>query len=161
MMTIPQYLNKVHSLCSAPTTIEYFNAVELENCMLKIPLDQNEDYFLQPILFQKKADESLSINTELVRQMASCLGLVFIAEEEKEGNVCFANSGELRPEFKQAFTEVELLAYHYTLLHSRRYREANKAFLKDAQLRILIPPNADFFWKLVQIGKDLFRREGP
>lgn len=159
MITIPEYLNRITNSFSGSSVMEYSSVVELEKLLLKIPLDDNGDFFVQPILFQKRADGSLLLNPKVVEQLTSGLGLLFITEKEKEGNVCLANSGELRPEFKQAFTTVELLAYHYALLHSLRYREANKALFSDTDIRILMPPNADFFWKLVQIGSNLFRKE--
>jgi hypothetical protein len=158
-MTISQYLNTIHHLCSIGTVGEHFNGDELENLILKIHWDDNESYFIPHTLLQKRTDEFLMLNPELVQQLAKSLGLIFISEEDKEGNVCFVNSAELRPEFKQGFTAMELLAYQYALLHSQSYREANNSFLMNGDLRVLIPPNADFFWKLVQIGSDWFRKE--
>jgi len=59
---------------------------------------------------------------------------------ELRGNVCFAHSPELRPEYREIFTLADLTGYLYGLV-----REPSK--------RELYPHDADQFWKLVEIRK--------
>ena len=107
-----------------------------------------------------------NLNPEIVKQIADSLGLTFTNEKETEGEVCFANSNELRPEFRQSFAPIDLLDYIYAVLHSPTYREKYKEFLKidfprvpypcrDAINRVCTKEEIDNFWQLVKLGGDL------
>lgn len=96
-----------------------------------------------------------NLNPEIVKQIADGLGLTFTNEKETESNVCFANSDELRPEFKQSFAPIDLLDYIYAVLHSPTYREKYKEFLKIDFPRIPAPQDPGKFWKLVKLGSQL------
>lgn len=150
-MRIQQYLNKINVLCIAESIIEHSDNVELENLIAKNLLSINEIYFTLDTLFQKSADKSIAINFEIVNQIANRLVLIFINEKEKDTNVCFANSDELRSEFRQSFTSIDLLDYSYAILHSSIFK---KGLNNDSQ-KIPIPLDSNVFWKLVQIGSDL------
>ncbi|MGI8637364.1 MAG: type ISP restriction/modification enzyme [Segetibacter sp.] len=67
----------------------------------------------------------------------------------------FANSAEVRPEYKLTFAPIDLLDYIYAVLHSPTYREKYKEFLKIDFPRIPFPKDAKFFWQLVQLGGEL------
>ncbi|MBC7523030.1 MAG: N-6 DNA methylase [Flavobacterium sp.] len=96
-----------------------------------------------------------NLNTVIVKQIADGLGMTFTNEKEIESNVCFANSDEVRPEFKQSFAPIDLLDYIYAVLHSPTYREKYKEFLKIDFPRVPLPTDADQFWKLVALGDEL------
>lgn len=96
-----------------------------------------------------------NLNPEIVKQIAEGLGLTFTNEKETEGEVCFANSNEVRPEFKPSFAPIDLLDYIYAVLHSPTYREKYKEFLKIDFPRVPYPNNAVTFWKLVALGGEL------
>lgn len=96
-----------------------------------------------------------NINPEIVKQIADGLGLTFTNEKETEGKVCFANSKELRPEFKQSFAPIDLLDYIYAVLHSPSYREKYKEFLKIDFPRVPYPTDSQTFWQLVALGGEL------
>ncbi|MFB9109845.1 hypothetical protein [Flavobacterium gyeonganense] len=68
---------------------------------------------------------------------------MLFSSEKEAGNVCFANSIELRPEFRQNFTAVELLDYVYAFAHSSFYKKSKK---------ITMTSEADIFWKMVKIA---------
>lgn len=96
-----------------------------------------------------------NLNPEIVKQIAAGLGLTFTNEKETESEVCFANSKELRPEFKQSFAPIDLLDYIYAVLHSPSYREKYKEFLKIDFPRVPYPTDAQTFWQLVALGGEL------
>jgi very-short-patch-repair endonuclease len=91
----------------------------------------------------------------IVEQIAVSLGLAFTNEKETAGNVCFANSEELRPEFIQSFAPIDLLDYIYEVLHSPTYREKYKEFLKIDFPHVPYPTDTHTFWKLVALGGKL------
>lgn len=96
-----------------------------------------------------------NLNPDIVKQIADGLGITFTNEKETASNVCFANSDEVRPEFKQSFAPIDLLDYIYAVLHSPTYREKYKEFLKIDFPRVPVPTDADKFWKLVNLGSEL------
>jgi predicted helicase len=96
-----------------------------------------------------------NLNAEIVKQIAAGLGLSFVNEKETEGNVCFANSNEVRTEFKQSFAPIDLLDYIYAVLHSPTYRSTYKEFLKIDFPRVPYPTDVETFWQLVKLGGEL------
>jgi len=153
-MTVKEYLEKIKFLC----TVENSNHTDLENLAMKISLDNNKSYFnLSDLEFtndQQKVDrEEIILNPEIINQVSECLGLQFINEKETEGNVCFINSNELRPEFRQNFTSIDLLDYCYAVLHSpiNEFSEINS-------VRIPITSDSSVFWELVNYGSELRKK---
>lgn len=84
---------------------------------------------------------------ELAEKISKGLGLLFINQTESEGNVCFGNSNELRAEFKETFTSVDLMNYEFAISHSEKY--------KDFISSDFVPNNREIFWELVALGKKL------
>lgn len=84
---------------------------------------------------------------ELAEKTSKALGLLFIDQNESESNVCFATSDELRPEFKETFTSVDLMHYEFAVLHSEKYKE----FITSD----LVPKERKIFWELVAFGLEL------
>ena len=95
-----------------------------------------------------------NLNPEIVNQIASQLSLTFTNEKEIpiEGEVCFINSTEVRPEFRLTFAPIDILDYIYAVLHSPTYREKYKEFLKIDFPRVPYPTDNTTFWKLVALG---------
>ena len=91
----------------------------------------------------------------LINQITQTLGLSFIPEQDTEGNVCFANSTELRDDYKMSFAPIDILDYIYAVLHSPTYRETYKEFLKIDFPRVPYPKDASTFWDLVKLGGEL------
>jgi len=77
---------------------------------------------------------------QLAQRLARHLGLAFIAEPD-DTNICFANDPSLRPEFRQSFTEEDLMNYLYALTTAQ---PTNTAYL---------PADTAEFWHLVALGK--------
>lgn len=146
-MTIQQYQDKIKALCIA----ENSGHTDLDNLAMKILLDNNKFYLnLSDLEFNDQQKED---SQEIINQIANCLGLLFTNEKETEGNVCFINSSELRPEFRQSFTSIDLLDYCYAVLHStiNEISEINS-------VRIPITSDSSIFWKLVNYGSELRKR---
>ncbi|QTV04784.1 type ISP restriction/modification enzyme [Faecalibacter bovis] len=81
-----------------------------------------------------------NLNTEIVNQIASKIGLTFTNEKETtEGT----------------FAPIDLLDYIYAVLHSPKYRETYKEFLKIDFPRVPYPTDQKQFWDLVALGKQI------
>jgi predicted helicase len=96
-----------------------------------------------------------NLNPEIVNEIAQKLNLTFTPEKETEGEVCLANSPEVRPEFRQTFAPIDILDYIYAVLHSPAYREKYKEFLKIDFPRVPYPTSPETFWQLVQLGSEI------
>ena len=96
-----------------------------------------------------------NLNLEIVNQIAKQLDLAFVPEKEPQGNVCMANSDEVRPEFKQNFAPIDILDYIYAVLHSPAYREKYKEFLKIDFPKIPYPKDGKTFWELAALGSQI------
>lgn len=59
------------------------------------------------------------------------------------------------PKEGNSFAPIDILDYIYAVLHSPAYREKYKEFLKIDFPRVPYPKDADTFWKLVEIGKEI------
>ncbi|WP_418604451.1 type ISP restriction/modification enzyme [Hwangdonia sp.] len=93
--------------------------------------------------------------TGIVNQIAKKLDLTFVPDKDSDGNVCFANSTELRDDYKTSFAPIDILDYNYAVLHSQNYREKYKEFLKIDYSKVPYPKNVDAFWELVKWGGQL------
>ncbi len=80
----------------------------------------------------------------VVQQITTGLGLTFTCENEAEGEVCFANTSGLRPEFKQTFTATDLLNYIYAVSHIPACYQKHQDLLKTK--------DAATFWAMVEAG---------
>jgi predicted helicase len=96
-----------------------------------------------------------NLNPEIVKQLAEKLGLSFVPEKEPEGNVCYINNPEVRPDFRTTFAPIDILDYIYAVLHSPAYREKYKEFLKIDFPRVPYPKDAATFWQLVALGGEI------
>lgn len=97
----------------------------------------------------------LGLNKDFAKEIEKEFGLEFSTEEPKEGEVCFAQSPELRDDFKIYFTSTNLLDYSYAAMHSSAYRKTYKKFSKINFSQIPHPKENGQFWKLVSLGKQL------
>ena len=143
-MTIKEYLNKIESLQSEKNTIVYSDNADLEFCIQKIKQNSVELSFTLDIFLKKQNSETTILNHEIIKLFENKLELLFL--EEESGNVCFANSDEVREEYRQSFKLIELLDYIYAFAHSSVFAVFQK---------IIIPSETELFWKLVKIGSSL------
>ena len=81
-----------------------------------------------------------NLNMDIVHELETRLGLTFTPEKENtEGT----------------FAPIDILDYIYGVLHSNKYRTKYKEFLKIDFPRIPYPVNADYFFKVAKLGKEL------
>src|SRR5690606_11791947 len=102
-----------------------------------------------------KITRTPNLDMKLVTEIAKGLGLTFTPEKEEGGAVCFAESEELMPAYRQSFAPIDLLDYIYAVLHSPSYRETYKEFLKIDFPRVPYPTDVEEFWRLVALGGEL------
>ncbi|MDP8568710.1 type ISP restriction/modification enzyme [Methylophilus aquaticus] len=113
-----------------------------------------------------KTTRTPNLNMQIVNTIAQGLGLTFTTE--KTSPVIPAKAGihvELKQNQKmdshfhgndeQTFAPIDLLDYIYAVLHSPRYRETYKEFLKIDFPRVPYPNNTETFWQLVALGSEL------
>ncbi|WP_247233573.1 type ISP restriction/modification enzyme [Telluribacter sp. SYSU D00476] len=111
------------------------------------------DLYLQSTIRKIIDDPELLDST--VQRVSEKLGISYISEKEPEGNVCFINSDEVRPEFRLSFSSTDLYDYLYAVLLSLPYpTQANEIDQTDVS-RIPMPKDSSSFWRLVQLGKQL------
>ncbi len=149
-MTIHQYLIKINLLQKGQSEKTIFDYSDLENLVLKISSNASENYFTIDSFLQKSDSKSITINSEIINQFSHYCSLIYLDEEEEGGNVCYADSNELRSEYRQSFILIDVLDYIYAFAHSSMYKETQK---------IVIPLGADSFWRLVKFGSSIRKTE--
>lgn len=113
---------------------------------------------MKPILFNsllEKAQKMSFFDKETISKIVDNLGLTFVYDSEFQGNVCYANSNELRSEFKEIVTPLDLLHYYYAILFSSKYNSIAIEFLKTNVPDSIFSIPKDVFLKLSQFGKEL------
>lgn len=81
-----------------------------------------------------------NLNAEIVNKIAKKLGLTFTTEKETTENT---------------FAPIDILDYIYAILHSPKYREKYKEFLKIDFPRVTYPKDKVTFWQLVKLGGEI------
>lgn len=87
-----------------------------------------------------KIDRTPNLNIEIVKQITDVLKLTFTNEKETT---------------KNTFAPIDILDYIYAVLHSPKYREKYKEFLKIDFPRVPYPKDTNTFWQLVKLGGEL------
>jgi len=144
-MIIKEYWNKIGALQNEESKIAFSNYDDLELYIQKIEEHNTKLSFPFDFLVNKKTSEKAIVNTEVIKKFSDHLGLLLL-EEQESGNVCFANSSEVRPEYRQSFRLIDLLDYIYAFGHSTVFKESQK---------LMLTSETDLFWKLVKIGSSL------
>lgn len=86
------------------------------------------------------SERTPNLNPTIVKEIATKLVLTFTNEKDTSVGT---------------FAPIDILDYIYAVLHSPKYRETYKEFLKIDFPRVPYPTDADTFWKLVEIGKQI------
>lgn len=81
-----------------------------------------------------------NLNQEIVDDIAQKLSLTFTPEKQEN---------------PETFAPIDLLDYIYAVLHSPKYRETYKEFLKIDFPRVPYPTDAAIFWQLVKLGGEI------
>lgn len=87
-----------------------------------------------------------NLNMEIVENMAKNLGLHFSPEKPDYSQ---------QTEEESQFYPEDILDYIYAVLHSPSYREKYKEFLKIDFPRVPYPKDAETFFKLVNLGREI------
>jgi len=89
-----------------------------------------------------------NFNAEILKQIEQALGMKLVEEEH------FVNVQNFDKVKDGLFTPVDVLDYIYAVLHSPKYRETYKEFLKIDFPRVPYP-KPETFWQLVQLGSEI------
>ena len=97
--------------------------------------------------------ESNSIKFKLIQKLEKHLNLIYVFESTGEGRVCFAESEELRPDFKTTFTVQNFDDYLSALKKLEHLFEADLSEKNNEGFRF--PKNTEVFWAMVEKGNKL------
>ncbi|WP_024773100.1 type ISP restriction/modification enzyme [Aquimarina macrocephali] len=89
---------------------------------------------------EESAERKPNLNQEIVNEIAKKLDLTFTNEKEITENT---------------FAPIDILNFIYAILHSRKYREKYKEFLKTDYPKIPYPKDKNKFWELVKLGGEI------
>lgn len=108
--------------------------------------------FAAPLYLYPRTNNNLE--SELIKTFEHNLSLTFTKEKEvlSEGEVCFMNSPEVRPEFRLSFATIDILDYLYAVLYSSSYREK---YNKTGFPEVPYPTDTSIFWELAALGSEL------
>ena len=113
-------------------------AMRVSNTAPIFPLYLYEEDSNQTSFFDQSRKPNL--NMDIVHELEQKLGLTFTPEKEDTTGT---------------FAPIDILDYIYGVLHSNKYRNKYKEFLKIDFPRIPYPQSADYFFKVAQLGKQL------
>ena len=88
---------------------------------------------------EKTSERTSNLNQDIIQVIAEKLNLTFTIEKKKENN----------------FEPIDILDYVYGVLHSPKYRDKYKEFLKIDFPRVPYPKDPDTFWRLVKLGGEI------
>lgn len=91
-----------------------------------------------------------AIDPGVIQKIAADLGLSFVRVKEKESEVCFMNSEEVRPEFRLSFAPVDLYHYIRAILQDPLYKAYIEKMPEAHTLNIPYPKDAVGFWEMVK-----------
>ena len=98
-------------------------------------------------LLLDKNHKTSNLNNLIVSKIAKGINHTFVPDDDI--------IVELPPNSKGLVYPLNVLDYIYAVLHSPSYREKYKEFLKIDFPRVPYPTDAEKFWKLVALGKEL------
>lgn len=95
----------------------------------------------------------IRFNKEIIREIEVRIKIPFDDDNYASGEVCFANSNEVRPEFRQNFSALDVQNYIRAVLFNQK-----KALILP--VKIPYPKDVSTFWELVEEGAKLPMNEG-
>jgi len=130
--------------------LNYFDCVYITSCFTDTNMFRRGGPCVFPLYLYPTTREQQTIgqsseripnlNAEIVKQIAEKLGLTFSNEKETTENT---------------FVPIDILDYIYAVLHSPKYREKYKEFLKIDFPRVPYPKNKNTSWQLVKLGGEI------
>lgn len=108
------------------------------------PADENVFGETDERTYLKNLYNRAQFDTELISLIADQLGLLFLNENTQE-NLCYANNNDdLRDEFKQVFSKIDLCDYIVA--------DTAGSFDDFLKSEIILPKDSDEFWTKVRKG---------
>lgn len=92
--------------------------------------------------------KDISEHPQITAELSKCLRLTYVEEKDNEGNVCFLDSDDVRPEFRDVFTPADV-AYYICALRQRSSSVADEKFYIDFPY----PQSAEEFWRFAKEGR--------
>lgn len=90
----------------------------------------------------------VNFHPEFMNAVSAAIGLSYNSE--------FNDVSELKNSLsKTSFNPRNVFDYMYAILYSNNYRKNNADFLKSNFPRIPVPAEAEFFWRMVELGRSL------
>ncbi len=107
---------------------------------------------IYPLFYKRGSKSELNLNKEVLSTISKKLFLEFLPLSPQSGNVCYAESPEVRDEFKTHFTAEHLIDYLYAQLFSNQSKKNSTS----SEKKLLISyPEEHSFWRFVRLGKKL------
>src|SRR5690242_2117413 len=133
-------MNDVKKECKGILTCEIFEGYDTD--------------FAAPLYLYPRVNNHLE--TEIIKNFENNLSITFTNEKQIpfEGEVCFMNSAEVRPEFRVTFSHIDIIDYLYAVLFSSFYQNKNKN-VKTELREMPYPTDVSAFWKLATAGNEL------
>lgn len=127
---------------------EICNTIQLSKFLSDINFYGFQSYSFPLYLYDDKATQKSffeasrkpNLNMDIIRIIEKQLGLIFTPEKQKT---------------EETFAPIDVLDYIYAVLHSPKYRETYKEFLKIDFPKVPYPTDKAKFWKLVKLGSEL------
>jgi predicted helicase len=88
----------------------------------------------------KAAERKPNLNFEIIKVFSNKISLSFTNEKESTENT---------------YAPIDILDYIYAILHSPKYREQFKEFLKIDYPKVPFPKDKNTFWQLVKLGGEI------
>lgn len=130
--------------CKKQTTFNFQHVFLTKNvcdrCL--VSLATGEVGYLFPLYIYEDLDNSRHSNfdKELIQKFADKIKLKFVTEKSDE---------------EGTFAPIDVLDYIYAVLHSPKYRETYKEFLKIDFPKVPYPSDKAKFWELVKLGSQI------
>lgn len=97
-----------------------------------------------------QAHQLLAEHPHVADELAKCLQLPYREPKDAEGNVCFIDSEEVRPEYRLAFTAADVTYYLVAVLSQAASDTLTRA---DFHLHFPFPDSAETFWQKAEAGR--------
>ena len=124
-----------------------YSTVGISNTLTDINYYGFQTYIFPLYLYEASTQASFfnqsrkpNLNADIVYELEQKLSLTFTSEKEDTTGT---------------FVPIDILDYIYGVLYSNKYRNKYKEFLKIDFPRIPYPKNANYFFKIAQLGKQL------
>ena len=105
--------------------------------------------------YQTTPKNKFAINPEVIKEIETLIELPFAEEQEDINNVCFANSLEVRDDFKVSFSTLDILHYTYAVFYASAGLQDFENLDTQDTVEVVYPTDSDMFWHVTQLAKRL------